>query len=99
MVRRMANAPDGRYSLDCTVLEPPRMEQPIYANDSAVRRALGNGRCVLLTGHTLEGPSLSKEDMLAFRGSLQHKLECIGEYSQYVVLVYFISGPQMPICE
>ena len=83
MVMRMAKAPDGRdpRSRECLVLESPGPDDNMYANDSLVRAALGDGRCVLLTGYPLDGPcSLLKEEMLAFRGSLQHRVECIGKH-------------------
>lgn len=81
----MAKAPDVRdlryvFREQCLILGPPRSHEPIHLNDNLVRQALGNGRCVLITGQHLDGPtSMSAEDMLAWRGSLQHKIQCIGQ--------------------
>lgn len=62
------------------MLGTPRPHEPSHHNDKQIREALGNGRCVVLTGEHLDGPSsMSKEDILAWRGSLQHKIECLGE--------------------
>lgn len=81
----MAKAPDARDSRDALreqflVLGPPREHEPIHLNDNRVREALGNGQCVLITGQHMDGPrSMSAEDMLAWRGSLQHQIQCVGK--------------------
>ena len=81
----MGKAPDVRTSRHdlqekFVILGPPREHEPIHLNDHRVREALGNSQCVLITGQYLDGPrSLSQEDMLAWRGSLQHKIQCIGK--------------------
>ena len=81
----MANAPDAGdvYSVPedwCLRLGSPGSDQPIYAHDSLVRDALGDNQCVLLTRYHLEGPtSMSADEMVAWRGSLNQKVVCIGE--------------------
>lgn len=91
-VRRMAKAPDARDSRHLLqeqflILGPPRAHESIQTNDKSVREALGNGQCVLITGQHLDGPtSMSADDILAWRGSLQHKIQCIGKREVFLQL-------------
>ena len=80
----MAEDPDGGdiYSLpkdQLLKLAPPLSHQPAYTHDKLVREALGNNQCVLLTGHHLEGPtSMSSDELVAWRGSLNQDVICMG---------------------
>jgi hypothetical protein len=62
------------------VIELPKPPLPSYSLDHLIRSHLGNNRCILVRGQTLEGPSsFSLEEIQAYKGSLAQKVEWQGE--------------------